>query len=238
MQLIEKILEGMGLSADHFKKDSIVILGSCRLEGLIDESYIHEIHHTHNTKEAIQYLEYITGKIDIPSELHPYVFRSCFLDKNKCIDRDILLEELESADLVCIEICSRKKYIKNGFYIHHLSADKGDSPENVFVEEKKTNDEFILELQGRDEIEEDILFLLDLLQDKKVLFVTHIDSGISKRKALIDDVVAICRRHGIPCANPSDIYGALKNEMIDANHFTKKGQKMLARFIRKKMASF
>ena len=150
-------------------KRKITIFSSCRLDALVRESYIHYIHHTHNSKEVIQYIKYINGDIDIDREMYKYVFRSCCMQNSIAINRNILKEEFFLSDIICIELCSRKKYTKNGYFIHHLAADKGDAPINNLIEENKSNDQYALAIQNKEEIEQDILEILDMLNNKNLI---------------------------------------------------------------------
>lgn len=214
---------------------NIVILSSCRLEGLSPNSYIHQVHHTHNTKEVIQYIKYIKGEIDIDERMNQYVFRSCYLDKHSVIDKTKLRQELSQSDIIFIEICSRKKYTKDGYFIHHLAADKGDGPKNNLVEHETTTSEYDLIIQDIDEIESDILNIMELLPDKKVVFVTHIDYGIEIRRHLINEISEICKKHDLPYVNPSDKRGVLRKEMSDSNHYSARGLAIVADYALEKV---
>jgi hypothetical protein len=189
-------------SAINFSTRKVAILSSCRIQGVSPASYIHQVHHTHNTKETIQYIKYIMGDIDIKREMHRYVFRSCFLDNDFIIDRDQLKNEFLLSDVVFVEICSRKKYLMKGYFIHHLAADKGDAPSNNLIEQEERNENYVLTIQSEDEIEADILTIKKLMTDKIVIFVTHIDYGIETRKVLIDQIDRICKKHKLFCINP------------------------------------
>lgn len=226
------------LSAGNFCTEKVVILSSCRIQYVSPVSYIHQVHHTHNTKETIQYIKYIMGDINIKNEMHRYVFRSCYLDNEFIIDRDKLKKEFLLSDIVFVEICSRKKYFMKGFYIHHLAADKGDAPLNNLVEQEKRNENYVLNIQSEDEIEADILTINNLLRDKTVVFVTHIDYGIETRNLLINQIDKICKKHKLFCVNPSDRADILKKEMIDSNHYSPLGLKMVADYLFKKIDNF
>lgn len=212
-----------------------VILSSCRLEGLSPNSYIHKVHHTHNTKEVIQYLGYINGDIDIDKKMHRYIFRSCYLKNRFSVNREKLRKEFHLSDTVFIELCSRKKYVKNGYFIHHLAADKGDAASNNSIENETRSSEYELTIQSKDEIESDILEIARLLQDKKVVFVTHIDYGIEVRKELINEIAEICNKHNLFYIDPSDKLDVLKNEMKDSNHYSSRGLQILADYILEKV---
>lgn len=215
--------------------NKIILLSSCRLYNLSPNSYIHEVHNTHNTKEVIQYIQYINGDIDIDESMHRYVFRSCYLDNNFCIDRKALKQEFLLADTVCIELCSKKKYQKNGYFIHHLAADWGDSPAKNSIENENINAKYELTIQSKDEIEEDILQITTLLQNKQVVFVTHIDYGIEVRKNLINELLEIFHKHNLTYINPSDKLDVLKNEMTDSNHYTSNGLEVIADYTLEKI---
>ena len=146
------------------EQNQIVLLGSCRLSGISHSSYIHRCHHVHNSKEAIQYLRFINGDIDIPDSLHGFVFRGCFLDENFVIDRQKLQAEFTNAKFVFIELCSRKKYIKEGYFIHHLAGDKGDAPINNLQESDFFCDNYKVVIQGKEELAHDILEISELVR--------------------------------------------------------------------------
>lgn len=113
------------------------VFSSCRLGKLLQNSYTHEILHTHCTKEVIQYIKYLSNQILIPCDMEKYVFRGVYLNNSKIIDKTKLQNEFLNSKNIFIELCSRKKYIKNNFYIHHLSGDRGDAPLNNDESNKK-----------------------------------------------------------------------------------------------------
>jgi hypothetical protein len=60
-------------------KNNIFISTSCRYGKLVQpEPYHHLIHHTHNTKEFIQYTQYIKGDLDTIDDFHVYVNTSIY----------------------------------------------------------------------------------------------------------------------------------------------------------------
>jgi len=69
--------------------------------------------------------------------MEKYVFRGVYLNNSKIIDKTKLQNEFLNSKNIFIELCSRKKYIKNNFYIHHLSGDRGDAPLNNDESNKK-----------------------------------------------------------------------------------------------------
>ena len=208
------------------------ILSSCRLGKLHHNIYTHEILHTHCTKEVIQYIKYLSNQILIHPEMEKYIFRGVYLNNSKIIDKEKLQNEFLNSKNIFIEICSRKKYIKNNFYIHHLSADSGDAPKNVNSEENKKKNNFKLLIQNIEEIEKDILEIINLLKGKNVYFITHIDYKIEKRKLLINNLILIFKKYNIKYFNPSDYSYKLYKYMTDSNHYNQKGLLLLSKYIK------
>lgn len=206
------------------------VFSSCRLGKLQHNSYTHEILHTHSTKEVIQYIKYLSNQIEIPRDMEKYIFRGVYLNNSKNIDKTKLQNEFSISKNIFIELCSRKKYIKNNFYIHHLSADSGDAPKNN-DENNKINSNFELVIQNIEEIETDILEILKLLKGKNVYFITHIDYKIEKRKILINELILIFEKHNIKYFNPSDYGYELNKYMTDSNHYNHKGLLLLSKYI-------
>lgn len=210
-----------------------ILFSSCRILRIQNDSYIHKINYTHNTKEIIQYIKYINDEINIPYSMEKYIFRGVYLDNNLKIDKIKLQKEFKSSKNVFIEICSRKKYIKNNFYIHHLSADKGDDINNS-KEDNIYDEKFKLEIQDFNEIENDILEIINILKDKNVYFITHIDYQDEhyqneKRLLLINQLCIIFKKYNIKYFNPSNC--GLQEHMTGNNHFTSKGLDLLKEYI-------
>ena len=64
------------------------------------------------------------GELTIPNPYNKLCFRTAICD-NKYIDyNDIYNKLFIDTDIFIIEICSNKKYMHNGFYLHHLCVDK------------------------------------------------------------------------------------------------------------------
>lgn len=165
--------------------------------------------------------------------MEKYIFRGVYLDNNLKIDKIKLQKEFKSSKNVFIEICSRKKCIKNNFYIHHLSDDKGDDINNN-KEDNIYDEKFKLEIQDFNEIENDILEIINILQDKNVYFITHIDYQDEhyqneKRLLFINQLCIIFKKHNIKYFNPSNC--GLQEHMMGNNHFTSKGLDLLKEYI-------
>jgi transcription antitermination factor NusA-like protein len=85
--------------------------------------------------------------------------------------------------------------------------------------------------QTYSEIEEDIIEIKKLLESKKMIVVTHYNSTlngayIESRNALIHMVVEICKKHGIPVIQPSEVLRDYhQDEMMtsDLGHYTDSG---------------
>ena len=204
-----------------------------RLEALSPDSYIHQVHHTHNSKEVLQYIRYINGDINIDRTMHRYVFRACYLKNDFIINRAKLKEEYLAADSVFIELCSRKKYMKNNYFIHHLAADQGDAHPNNLIE--NANAKYGLTIQNKAEIESDILAIIKLLCGKKIVFIMHVDCGIETRKIFNDELSEIFNKHNLCYVDPSCKFDVLEKEMETANHYTPLGAQIVTDYILEKI---
>lgn len=206
-------------------KDNL-ILSSCRLGKLQDNTYTHSLIHTHSTKEVLQYLSYLNNESDIPQNMERFIFRGIFLDNRKKVNKIAAKKELDQSKNVIIEICSKKKYISNNLYLHHLAARK-----------KKNNNpkqhDCIMECQDNAEIARDILDIKTRLRDKNIIIVTHVLCAAAKgRQELISTVSNICDTYNIKCFNPS-FYG-LDQHMTDSNHYNRTGLDLMAKNITEK----
>lgn len=192
----------------------IFISSSCRLGSLLRPApYHHLFHHTHNTKEFIQYINYIEGKIKIPHELKNKVFRGVFIGEIKAneIQKDFLLKEYNESEYVVLEICSQKIYQENGIYLHHLAVDAGDgaSKSEIFTDN--------LETQSQEALNTDLQSIKSIVGDKQLLIVSHINPfNFKKRQLFIDQLESQCIDLNIKFLNLSKLIRP--KHVSDANH--------------------
>lgn len=203
-------------------KNNIFISTSCRYGKLVQpEPYHHLIHHTHNTKEFIQYIEYIKGELEIPSHLQSKVFRSQHLKSRNNqplidIDRGRLLQEYTRSNTVIVEICSVKIYELDGFNLHHLAVDGGDGCE------KSNNYQGNFQIQTDQELHDDLKIIKQITSDKRLIVATHINPlKFPKRSLLINTLSRYCQDLKIDFHDASKVIGA--KDVSDANHLNEKG---------------
>jgi hypothetical protein len=203
-------------------KNNIFISTSCRYGKLVQpEPYHHLIHHTHNTKEFIQYVQYIKGDLDIPIHLQSKVFRSQFQKSRRNqplinIDRRRLLQEYNHSNFIIIEICSSKIYQQDGVYLHHLAVDGGDGCK------KSNNYQGNFQIQTDQELHDDLKIIKQITSDKRLIVATHINPlKFPKRSLLINTLSRYCQDLKIDFHDASKIIGA--KDVDDANHLNEKG---------------
>jgi hypothetical protein len=125
-------------------------------------------------------------------------------------------------------LCSSKKYIHNLFYLHHLCVDKRF---NHLTNNREILDNYIIEKQSDEEIENDILEIQKMLYPKKVIIVSHYNSKINgeyinSRNKLIKLLDVICKKYDILFINPTDVLSKYTQEQVmssDLGHYTEFG---------------
>jgi hypothetical protein len=177
---------------------SITLFGTCRLNNIHNHNGLNNlINYSHSTKEVIQFINFLKGELSIPNPYNKLCFRTAICD-NKFIDYNDTYNKLFiDTDIFIIEICSNKKYIHNDFYLHHLCVDKRFSDYNNSTPQEILNN-FIIEKQSDEEIENDILEIQKMLYPKKIIIVSHYNSKqngeyINSRNHLINLLDSICK---------------------------------------------
>jgi len=106
-------------------KPRVLAVGSCRivrpLRILAEQGAIHLVNarepgwFTHSVNEGLQYVRILTGEVDVPSSLRP------FLDAPPVSEAPTLrgLFDLSNLDLVLVEVSLLRDYTASGFYLHH-----------------------------------------------------------------------------------------------------------------------
>ena len=206
-------------------KNNIFIGASCRYGQLVKPQPYHvQFHHTHNTKEFIQYIEYIQGNLVIPENLQSKVFRSQYLRSSRGEpllnnNQDTLLKEYSNSTDVIVEICSRKIYQQDGFYLHHLAVDSGDA------KNASENYEGNFQIQTDIELYDDLKRMKQMTLGKRLIIATHINPyKFPKRSLLINTLSKYCQDLEICFHNASEIIEI--NHVNDANHLNEEGHKI------------
>lgn len=207
---------------------SITLFGTCRLNKINNNNNLNNIiNYTHSTKEVIQLIKFLKGELSIPRPYNKLCFRTgiCqdkFIDYNNTYNKLYL-----DTEIFIIEICSNKKYIHNNFYLHHLCVDKRFSAYNLSTPSEILNN-FVIEKQTDEEVENDILEIQKMLYPKKIIIVSHYNSKkndeyMYSRNYLINLLDSICKKHEIPFINPTIALSKYSQEQVitsDLGHFT------------------
>lgn len=133
----------------------------------------------HNTKQHIQFIEWILGKKELPLSISKKFFTHVnkalgSFKKRPNIDnvdlqtkRKNIRESFHNCDCFIFEICSIKKYEIEDYQVQHeLCSD------------------YNMSIQTRQEIYEDLLYLLTLLpSNKKIIFQCHFRPNIYNHKS-------------------------------------------------------
>lgn len=218
---------------------SITLFGTCRLNNIHNHNGLNNlINYSHSTKEVIQFINFLKGELSIPNPYNKLCFRTAICD-NKFIDYNDTYNKLFiNTDIFIIEICSNKKYIHNGFFLHHLCVDKRFSDYNNNTPHEILNN-FIIEKQSDEEIENDILEIQKMLYPKKIIIVSHYNSKqngeyINSRNNLINLLDSICKKYDIPFINPTIVLANYNQEQVmtsDLGHYTNFGINEFSNYI-------
>ena len=226
---------------------SITLFGTCRLNHIYNNNNLNNlINYTHSTKEVIQFIKFLKGELSIPNPYSQLCFRTAICE-NKFIDyNDIYNKLFINTDIFVIEICSIKKYMHNGYYMHHLPFDKlwhefNNYNHKYYIDNTPQNilDNYIIEKQSDEEIENDILEIQKMLYPKKIIIVSHYNSKqngeyINSRNHLINLLDCICKKYNIPFINPTIVLSNYTQEQVitnDLGHYTDFGINRFSNYI-------
>jgi hypothetical protein len=207
---------------------SITLFGTCRLNQVNNHNDLNNlINYTHSTKEVIQYIKFLKGELIIPVPYNKLCFRTAICENKYINYNDVYNKMFIDTDIFVIEICSNKKYIHNGFYLHHLCVDKRFSEFTKNTPHEILNN-FTIEKQSDEELENDILEIQKMLYPKKFIIVSHYNSKqngeyIHSRNNLIILLDIICKKYNIPFINPTNVLSNFTQEQVmsnDLGHYT------------------
>ena len=217
----------------------ITLFGTCRINNITNNNNLNNlINYSHSTKEVIQFIKFLKGELIIPIPYNKLCFRTAICD-NKFIDYNDNYNKLfVDTDIFIIEICSNKKYIHNNFYLHHLCVDKRFSSNNINTP-REILDNYIIEAQSDEEIENDILEIQRILYPKKIIIVSHYNSKlngeyINSRNKLINLLDDICKKNNITFINPTIVLSNFTQEQVmkdDLGHLTELGMNEFSNYI-------
>jgi hypothetical protein len=217
---------------------SISLFGSCRISKIEGSNNLNNLlTYTHNTKETIQLLLYIKGELEIPFPYNKLCFRTALCNNSHIEYHDYYRELFDKSNICVVEICSLKKYIHNNFLLHHLSVDK--RYKKYKNTESKILNEFHVEEQNKEEIEQDILKIKSMIYPKHLIIVSHYNAKLNNRflpsrERLINYLENICEKHHISFVNPTNILKEFKQNDIlkqDLGHYTSKGYNIITDYL-------
>lgn len=216
------------------------LFGSCRIHNVPNNNYLNmDLTFTHNTKEVIQFIHFLKCEKEMPEPYDRLCFRTP-LDlwwKHGVKLNDDHKERFKQMKVCIIEICSRKKYIHNGYYLHHLAVDTRLKPHDLTPEYIKKECQIIK--QTDQEIEEDIEEIRKLIYPSKLVIVSHYNAKLNgepipDRDSLINLLKNICDRKNIPFINPTEVLKDLTQEQAlhpDLGHYNEIAQTIMKSFI-------
>lgn len=216
----------------------ITLFGSCRLNEIKNHNNLNNlITYTHNTKEVIQLINFLNGDLRLHDPYNKICFRTGIMKNENIEFSDAYKDLFRKSQLIIIEICSIKKYIYDNYYIHHLCVDNRFSGWNI----NHIKNNFYVEKQDCEEIENDILKINKILSDKKVIFVSHYNSQkdnkyIEERNNLIILLNDICKKHKINFINPTEVLKEFTQKKVmneDLGHYTSFGITKFSEYMNK-----
>lgn len=218
---------------------SITLFGTCRLNGICNNNNLNNmINYCHSTKEVIQFIKFLKGELPITSPYTMLCFRTGICNK-KHIEYNSMYSKLYyNTNIFVIEICSNKLYKHNGYYLHHLCVDKRFERHND-VTSQNIFDEYVVEKQNSQEIENDILEIKNMIYPKKMIIVSHYNSlmdgkVIPSRNGLIHLLTQICEKHNIHFVNPTLALSEFSQEQVmtnDLGHYTDFGLSAFSKYM-------
>ena len=217
----------------------ITLFGTCRLNKISGHTNLNTmINFTHSTKEVIQMIQFIQGVREIPAPYDMVCFRTGIMQRTPIEYSPEFRTLFEQTDTFIVEICSRKKYVHGGYYLHHLCVDMR-KPKHHHVTPADIMAEYTVEHQSDSEIEQDLIEIQSLLYPKRMIVVSHYNSKIhgkyiDSRDELIRLLQSICETHQIPFVNPTEVLKQFPQEDVmktDLAHYTDVGLREFSQYM-------
>jgi len=219
---------------------NITTFGTCRIDGVIGNNNINNlISYVHSTKEIIQLIKFLKGEIIIDYPYNILCFRTAICNNQEIKYNNNYKQLFDNTDIFIIEICSKKLYIHNNYYLHHLCVDKRFKDYNKNTPDYIINN-FTLQTQNDEEIINDIILIKKLIDNKKLLIITHYNSKdlnnnyFNDRNNLINLVEDTCYKNNIYFLNPTNITKNYSQDIImtnDLGHYTEFGKDIVLNYI-------
>ncbi len=184
----------------------------------------------HNTKQIIQFIKFIKKEIELPNDVLELFLTTYSSFINPCFARhnnpheivDTIHNEINNIEYVFIEVCSIKIFKYNN---HHVSIEHIKHPDNGI---NKNNIEY--ELQTKEDLINDLEEIIQLLPNKKIIFITHFNfDDIPNRQIINEALTFITNKYNLQIFRPYedlDIKNILRH--MDNEHYSNKGLLMVA----------
>jgi hypothetical protein len=189
----------------------------------------------------IQLLKFCKGELVLPELYRKICFRNGVYH-NKPIEYDPKYKDIvEKSDLFVVEVCSRKKYVHNGYYLNYTALITTppdctmNTPPEIHTETQATN-------ETDEEIEKDLLEIREMIAPRPLLVVSHFNALVDEkvipsRDLLIQSLTHICEKHKIPFVNPTLVFSNYnQNDILDGfNHYSQKGRRIITNYLNSKI---
>lgn len=133
--------------------------------------------YTHCTKDIIQLIKFLNSEIDIQDKYFEYIYTPQLKEnKNK------LKNILDNSETIIIEICSIKEHIMDDIFISREVSNLIFENKDLNAKAIKTKKEGPLlnvtrNIQNEEIFLNDINLICNLLKNKKIIFVCHVNIG-------------------------------------------------------------
>ena len=205
---------------------NVTVFGTCRLDSLTNYNnrIKNEISYTYDTKEILEVIKFIKYNNIEPKDTIT-TFRTPMLTKNPIYSSNF--EGLfEKTDIFIIEICGKKTYKYNNFFVHSALCNYSND---------SISQQIIINQQSDKEIENDILDIIRELNTTKIIIVGHIvTDDKSERYKLSELLKNICFKYNLLFINPVvEICkkGYSINELVNHDkkiyHYNENGSKII-----------
>ena len=215
------------------------ILGSCRQQALYRLSAVtslqEKVSYPHSSKEILEMLRYCK-RGGISPEDTVRTFRTPILTQQSLHWTTEIREEIETSEIVVVEIASRRAYRYEGRYVHHILY---DDPSYRLPEEEFGK--ICVEIVDDVTIEKDLLAIrAELGSHQQLVVVTHL---VTERKGtryeLVKLLERICERQDILCIQPAEEMERRGDSLIEyvmpedhSTHFTEAGHEKMQEIFR------
>lgn len=171
----------------------VTLFGSCRLEALsnYNNRIKNEISYTYDTKEILEVIKFLKYDHILPEQTIT-TFRTPMLNNIPIYSKNFE-GVLDNTDIFVIEISGRKSYKYNTFFIHSF----------LYTSKKDLINQIEINKLCDKEIENDILEIINELNTKKIIIVSHIvTEQIGERHELSNLLENICIKYNLLFINP------------------------------------